>query len=39
MFRRDRRGRRGGGVALYFKEGIVCKELSMKTGHERVRSL
>lgn len=32
--RRDRGGRRGGGVVLYIKEGIVCEELSVKNGRE-----
>jgi len=27
LFRRDRQGRRGGGVALYVREGFVCLEL------------
>ncbi|PKU40959.1 hypothetical protein llap_8745 [Limosa lapponica baueri] len=30
LFRRDRRGRRGGGVALYVKEWIECEEISPK---------
>ena len=39
LFRRDRRGRRGGGVALYVKKWIDCEELSLKNGHEQVESL
>ncbi|KAK4819205.1 hypothetical protein QYF61_026821 [Mycteria americana] len=30
---RDRRGRRGGGVALYVKKRIDCEELSLKNSH------
>ena len=39
LFRRDRRGRRGGGVALYIKKWIECEELSPKNSHEQVESL
>ncbi|PKU44302.1 rna-directed dna polymerase from mobile element jockey-like [Limosa lapponica baueri] len=43
LFRRDRQGRRGGGVALYVKKWIECKEMSLKlsleAGEERVESL
>ncbi|KAK4810861.1 hypothetical protein QYF61_008833 [Mycteria americana] len=39
LFRRDRRGRRGGGVALYIKEWIDCEELSLKNSHKQVESL
>ncbi|KAK4813526.1 hypothetical protein QYF61_009252 [Mycteria americana] len=39
LFRRDRRGRRGGGVALYVKKQIDCEELSLKNSHEQVGSL
>ncbi|PKU32066.1 rna-directed dna polymerase from mobile element jockey- hypothetical protein [Limosa lapponica baueri] len=33
LFRRDRQGRRGGGVALYVKEWIESEELSLKNSH------
>ncbi|PKU38486.1 nipped-b-like protein [Limosa lapponica baueri] len=42
LFRRDRQGRRGGGVALYVKEWIKCEEVSLKPSlgdEERVESL
>jgi len=39
LFRRDRRGRRGGGVTLYFKKWTDCEELSLKRSHEQVESL
>ncbi|KAK4807081.1 hypothetical protein QYF61_018422 [Mycteria americana] len=39
LFRRDRQGRRGGGVALYIKKWIDCEELSLKNSHEQVESL
>ncbi|PKU28821.1 glycerol kinase [Limosa lapponica baueri] len=43
LFRRDRRGRRGGGVALYVKEWIESEEMSLKpslgSDDERVESL
>ncbi|KAK4828983.1 hypothetical protein QYF61_001639 [Mycteria americana] len=39
LFRRDRRGRRGGGVAFYIKKWIGCEELSLKNSHEQVESL
>ncbi|PKU41434.1 adaptin ear-binding coat-associated protein 1 [Limosa lapponica baueri] len=42
LFRRDRRGRRGGGVALYVKEWIESEEMSLKPSlmsDERVESL
>ncbi|KAK4806906.1 hypothetical protein QYF61_012627 [Mycteria americana] len=39
LFRRDRQGRRGGGVALYVKKWIECEELSLKNSHEQVESL
>jgi len=38
LLRRDRRGRRGGDVALYVKESIPCEELSLKNSHEQVES-
>ncbi|PKU42932.1 rna-directed dna polymerase from mobile element hypothetical protein [Limosa lapponica baueri] len=34
LFRRDRRGRRGGGVTLYVKEWIECEEMSPKPSPE-----
>ncbi|GAB0186493.1 hypothetical protein GRJ2_001114600 [Grus japonensis] len=37
LFRRDRQGRRGGGVALYVTEGLDCTELSI--GDDMVKSL
>ncbi|PKU34849.1 mitochondrial fission process protein 1 [Limosa lapponica baueri] len=39
LFRRDRRGRRGGGVALYIKKWLECGELSLKNSHKQVESL
>jgi len=39
LFRRDRRGRRGGGVALYIKKALQSEELSLKNNHEQVESL
>ena len=39
LFRRDRQGRRGGGVALYIKKWIDCEELSLKNSQEQVESL
>ncbi|KAM6103455.1 uncharacterized protein LJ206_014212 [Theristicus caerulescens] len=39
LFRRDRRGRRGGGVALYVKKLMECEELSLKNSHEQVERL
>ncbi|PKU34926.1 mitochondrial fission process protein 1 [Limosa lapponica baueri] len=37
LFRRDRKGRRGGGVALYIREGYECQELI--EGNSRVECL
>ncbi|PKU35038.1 adaptin ear-binding coat-associated protein 1 [Limosa lapponica baueri] len=37
LFRRDRQGRRGGGVALYVREGYKCQELI--EGNSRVKCL
>ncbi|KAK4810800.1 hypothetical protein QYF61_008773 [Mycteria americana] len=37
LFRRDRQGRRGGGVALYVRDGFDCLELD--DGDERVECL
>jgi len=39
LFRRDRQGKSGGGVALYIKKSIQCEELSLKNSHEQVESL
>jgi len=39
LFRRDRWGKRGGGIALYIKKSIECEELSLKNSHEQVESL
>ena len=37
LFRRDRQGRRGGGVAMYVKQGLDCVELQVGDG--KVESL
>ncbi|PKU34424.1 nedd4-binding protein 2-like 2 [Limosa lapponica baueri] len=39
VFIRDRRGRRGRGVALYIKKWLECEELLLKNSHEQVESL
>ncbi|PKU42055.1 hypothetical protein llap_7636 [Limosa lapponica baueri] len=39
LFRRDRQGRRGRGVALYVKERIEGEEMSLKNSQEEVESL
>ncbi|XP_035169883.1 uncharacterized protein LOC118159406, partial [Oxyura jamaicensis] len=39
LFRRDRRGRRGGGVALYVRKWIDCEELCLRNSHDQVESL
>jgi len=39
MFRRDRRGKRGGDIALYIKKRIQCEELFLKNTHDQVKSL
>ncbi|PKU30689.1 rna-directed dna polymerase from mobile element jockey- hypothetical protein [Limosa lapponica baueri] len=39
LFRRDRQGRRGGGVALYVKEWIEWEEMSLKNSQDEVKSL
>ncbi|PKU40284.1 glycerol kinase [Limosa lapponica baueri] len=43
LFRRDRQGRRGGGVALYVKEWLESEEMSLKpslgSDEDRVESL
>jgi len=39
LFRRDRQGKKCGGIVLYIKKSIQCEELSLKNGHEQVESL
>ncbi|PKU42506.1 rna-directed dna polymerase from mobile element jockey-like [Limosa lapponica baueri] len=39
LFRRDRRGRKGGDVAFYIRKWIECEELSLKNSPEQVESL
>jgi len=39
LFKKDRWGKKCGGVALYLKKSIQCEELSLKNGHEQVKSL
>jgi len=39
LFRRDRQGRRGRGLALYIKKWIECEELCLKNSHKQVESL
>lgn len=39
LFRRDRQGSIGGGVALHAKNGIDYTELSLKTSNAEVKSL
>ena len=39
LFRRDRQGRKGGGVALYVGKWIDCEELCLRNSHDRVESL
>jgi len=39
LFRRDRQGKRGGGIALYIKKSIQCEDLSLKNSHKHVESL
>jgi len=39
LFRSDRQGRRGRGVALYVKKWIEREELSLKNNHEQVEIL
>ncbi|XP_068520926.1 uncharacterized protein [Anas acuta] len=39
LYRRDRQGRKGGGVALYVKKWIDCEELPLRNSHEQVESL
>ena len=33
LFRRDRQGRKGGGVALYIRDGIDCEEFPLRNSH------
>jgi len=39
LFRKDRKGRRRGGVALYVRKRIDCKELCLTTSHDEVESI
>ena len=39
LFRRDRQGRKGGGVALYVKDRVDCEELILRNSQEQVESL
>jgi len=39
LFRRERRGKKGGGIALYIRKSIQCEELSLKNSHEQIKSL
>ena len=39
LFRRDRRGTKGGGVALYVRECIDCEEFPLINSQEQVKSL
>jgi len=39
LFRKDRQGRRGGGVALYVKEQLECMELCLEMDEEPMESL
>jgi len=39
LFRKDRQGKRGGGIALYIKKSIQFEELSLKKSHEQVKTL
>lgn len=38
LLRRDRQGRRGGGVALYVRKRIDCKELCLRNSHDQLRA-
>ena len=38
LFRRDRQGRRGGGVALYVREWTDCEELRLSNSHDQAGS-
>jgi len=39
LFRRDRKVKRGGGIALYINKSVQCEELSLKNSHKQVESL
>ena len=39
LFRRDRQGRRGGGVVLCVRKWIDCEELCLRNSHDQVESL
>jgi len=39
LFRKDRQGRRGGGVALYVKDQLECMELRLGMDEEPTESL
>lgn len=39
LFRMERRGRRGGGAALYVRKRIECEEMSLENSHNYVESL
>lgn len=39
LFRSDRWGRRGGGVAIYTRKEIECEELYVKNSHEPAQQL
>jgi len=39
LFRRDRRGKRGGGIFFYIKKSMQFEELFLKNSHEQVESL
>lgn len=38
VFRRDRQGKRSGGVALYVKSWTECEELHLRNSHAQVES-
>jgi len=39
LFRRDRWGKRIGGIAVCIKKSIQFEELSLKNSHERMENL
>ena len=39
LFRRDRWGRRGRGVALYVRKWIDCEEMCLRNSHDQVERL
>ena len=39
LFRRNRQGRSGGGIALYVRKWIDCEELCLRNSHDQVESL